>query len=203
MLIVTFCSLFSIIGLAQTKLISYKSHSGTNENFRKAIENNLFDLDDSNLGVAPMRQVKNAQLDTVIYVSKGKAIMVTSEFCKRENIYDTEKEEKSLGRLWKKGKDTVFNHPLFSKKHSLDSIKNVLKEQYHFKNNIDNVVFIGFDNTIQKQKNKSKKQKKSIVPIITNFPSKPLFLLLLALLSSLVVYFSWRVNQVKTIVSNS
>jgi hypothetical protein len=192
MLIVTFCSLFSIIGMAQTKLISHKSHSGSNTNFRIALEENLFDIENSNLGAAPDRFERNANLDTVVYVSKGKAVMITSEHCVKT---DRDSYKIIQSKLWRAGKDTVFNHPLFSKNHSLDSIKNVLKEQYNFKNNID-------DNTIQKQKNKSKKQKKSIVPTITTFPSKPLFLLLLALLSSLVVYFSWRVNQVKITVSN-
>jgi len=190
-----------MISFSQTKLISHKSHSGSDSNFRIALEKNLFDIGDSNLGDVPYREVKNAQLDTVIYISKGKSVMKTSEYCKIENKYNRINEDKSLGNFWKKGTDTLLNHPLFSKKHSLDSIKNVLKQQFHFKNDIDKVIFIGFDNKAEK-----KKKKKSGMALNNDsnfdFPSKPLLVLCLVLLSSIVVYFTWKTTMYKTLVSN-
>ncbi len=196
-----FFSLFSIISLSQTKLISHKSHSGTTANFRIALDENLFDIGDSNLGDVPYREVKNAQLDTVIYISKGKSVMITSEYCKIENRYDRINEDKSLGDFWKKGADTVFNHPLFSKKHSLDSIKDVLKKQFHFKNDIDKVIFIGFDNKSEKHR---KKKSETIFNTDSNidFPTKPFLILCLILLSTIVVYFTWKTATYKTLISN-
>jgi hypothetical protein len=195
-----FC-LFSTISLSQTKLISHKSHSGTNANFRIALEENLFDIGDSNLGDVPYREVKNAQLDTVIYISKGKSVMITSEYCKVENRYHRINEDKSLGDFWKKGTDTVFDHPLFSKKHSLDSIKDVLKKQFHFKNDIDKVIFIGFDNKLQKHR---KKKSETILNTDSNpdFPTKPFLIFCLVLLSTIVVYFTWKTATYKTLVTN-
>jgi hypothetical protein len=196
-----FCVSFSAISFSQTKLISHKSHSGSDSNFRIALEKNLFDIGDSNLGDVPYREVKNAQLDTVIYISKGKSVMKTSEYCKIENKYNRINEDKSSGNFWKKGTDTVFNHPLFSKKNSLDSIKNVLKQQFHFKNDIDKVIFIGFDNNSQKH---PKKKSETILNTDSNsdFPTKPFLILSIALLSILVVYFSWKTTTYKTLVSN-
>jgi hypothetical protein len=37
---------------------------------------------------------------------------------------------------------------LFSKRHSLDSIKKVIKAQYHFKNPVEKTIFVGFDNNV-------------------------------------------------------
>ncbi|TDG35756.1 hypothetical protein EZJ43_12095 [Pedobacter changchengzhani] len=53
-------------GYGQTKLISYKSHSGNISNFRKAIVNNLFDLHQSNFGLVTSY---NTKVDTVFKVN--------------------------------------------------------------------------------------------------------------------------------------
>lgn len=178
--ILSILSLFFVLHLsAQTKLIFHKSHSGSVESFKLALENNSFGLESSNFGAAPRPVIKNATLDSVIYISESLSVMVTSEYCRfREDGY---KEEK----YWKAGRDTVSNHPLFTKKHSLDSIKNILKTRYYFKNDIDEVKFIGFDNLkvterqkghsplpaqkpskVQKKKKKEKKIKKgAFVPL--------------------------------------
>lgn len=209
--------LFSVLFLqgfafSQTKLISHKSHSGSNVTFRTALESNLFDIGDSNLGEAPMRLIKNAQLDTVIFVSDEKAVMVTSEYCKDEfrfriNNDEENKKEKDLGELWRAGKDTVVNHPLFSRKHSLDSIKNVLKNEYHFQNDIEKVVFIGYENEAVKEeiKQKEKRRKKNAIPPVSiDYNNiKPLLVLTLAVISVFVAFFCWRINQLKRLIPNS
>lgn len=193
--------LLSMISYSQTKLISHKSHNGSNKNFRIALEENLFDIGDSNLGDVPYREIKNAKLDTVKYISKDKSVMITSEYCKTEYKYNRMNEDKSLGELWKQGADTVFNHPLFSKKHALDSIKNVLKLQFYFKNDIDKVIFIGFDNKPQK---KSKKKAGTYLDNNTdiNFPIKPFLMLSIFLISIIAIYFIWKTTTYKTLVSN-
>lgn len=193
-------SLFLCIqfGFSQTKLIAHKRHSGTD--FHYALSNNTSDIKDSNFGHAPTRWVENAQLDSVIFIDEEKAVMITSEFC-RENFKRNTKDSISF---WSAGKDTVYNHVLFSKKHKLDSIKQVLKTQYNFKNDIDKVVFIGYDND---KKVTKKKKKEFLPPIIINTKNKsdfnkPFFLytitISLSLLFAIFVYlfFSRRNKQI-------
>ncbi|NOT51831.1 MAG: hypothetical protein HOP10_11210 [Chitinophagaceae bacterium] len=126
-------------GYSQTKKIAFKSHSGNVENFSIALANELFD-NGSNFGMAPTPEIKNAQLDSVIFVSDSLAYLVTSQYCTYK------RQPKSEPRLWRAGREIAYHHPLFSKKHSLDSIRKIIKQQYYFKNNIDKVIFVGYDN---------------------------------------------------------
>ena len=124
---------------AQTKLIAHKSHSGTWANFNLAMENNPGQYNGSNFGVGPEPTITSSQLDSVKYISDTLAIMYTSRYCSRG--FSDERETK-----WRPGEAFVYNHPLFSKKHALDSIKSVLMSQYYFRNSIKKVKFIGYDN---------------------------------------------------------
>lgn len=128
--------------VAQTKLISHKSHSGSSASFKKALSANLFNIGNSNFGMAPERFVRNSKLDTVKLLSPQVAVMVTSESCHYE---DYNGRPSSNAGLWSAGTDTVYDHPLFNKKNSVQEIKRGLKNDYYFANNIDDVVFIGFD----------------------------------------------------------
>lgn len=146
--LILFLSLAYVSSQAQTKLIAHKSHSGSDAEFNLALENNLFDIDEDNLGMAPERfEIKkrnlHPQLDSVIFVSETKAIVVTSSVCTSVNAYNP---EETRHEVWKPGKEIAINHPLFKNQHSLDSIKKVLKNQYGFENPIDEVVFVGYDN---------------------------------------------------------
>jgi len=162
--------LISILGLtlimndvfAQTKLIAHKSHSGNMRDFKKSLCENLFDVKASNFGDIPMKYVKNSKLDSVIFISSEKTIMITSKAW-HYNYQDT--------TIWKPGREIVKNHPLLSKQHALDSIKLVLKSEYYFTNSIDSVVFIGYDNLGAI----SKKKQKNSTPLISLFnrPNKP------------------------------
>lgn len=142
---------------SQTKLIFHKSHSGSSSSFMKSINGNY-----SNFGRAPIREVKNAMLDSVIYLTDTSAVMVTSEYCVRNGDYSPETSRETTnrnrGKLWHAGRDTVYNHPLFSRKHALDSIKMVVATEYYFKNNIDNVRFLGYDNEAVPETRKVVKQ---------------------------------------------
>lgn len=60
-----------LAGVAQTKLISFKSHSGSKLHFRKAIENNMFDLNQSNFGLVVSYTTK---IDTVAKIN-GRLIL--------------------------------------------------------------------------------------------------------------------------------
>ncbi len=186
---------WSMMCFSQTKLIAFKSHSGTTSNFKKALDEDLFDVSDSNFGEAPQRRVKNAKLDSVIYISPEKAVMITSEYCSVEQMGEPSKYV--FESVWNNGKDTVLQHPLFSRNHSLDSIKAVLKQEYYFKNNIDSVVFIGFDNKVKKYKKDKRKKQKSVSPIIskdTNFPTSILISVLILFLLSVAMYTTLKIH---------
>lgn len=139
---------------AQTKKIAFKSHSGNMANFHAALENDLFETDHSNFGHAPQRNVVTAQLDSLIFVSDTMAILVTSEYCTRTD-WVTEKPVTDP-KLWKAGREVALNHPLFSRQHSLDSIKKVIAEKYNFKNPVEKVIFVGYDNKKPEEKKKEK-----------------------------------------------
>ena len=200
----------STLSFGQTKMIAHKSHSGSTATFKNSLASDLFNNKGSNFGIAPVRTIKNAVLDSVIFLTDSTAIMVTSNYCTDRWSNDT--------NLWKAGKDTVRNHPLFSKQHSLSTIKKTLDERYHFSTPVDSTVFIGYDNgelqtqtqtqqtqaqqaqsqpqtkrEIRKQKRKNKKNR--LTPfneldrnnqsgekkLMQKFSSIPLFYLVLAL----------------------
>ncbi len=119
----------------QTKVIAHKSHSGNTGTFKIAYETGLFDIDNSNLGMAPEPTVRSASLDSLIFLSDTSAVMVTSQHCSR-----WERTTK-----WSAGKDTLYNHFLFSKKNSIAYIKKYLKKNYHFQNPVDSVKFISIE----------------------------------------------------------
>lgn len=159
--------------MAQTKLIAHKSLSGTNHGFAKTYAQESTVLDGSNFGVAPRRRdmFRNAssqpQLDTVIFLSTTHAIMVTS--CEADKKGG---EPYTPSPFWRPGHDTVLNHPLFSKNHSLDSIKQVLKSDYNFANDIEKTVFLGYDNDKEQMKgwrNGKRKNEKNALPIVSIF----------------------------------
>lgn len=194
--ILTICFLFSSMLLfGQTKKIAYKSHSGSTENFSYAVENDLFDMGNSNFGHAPQRDVVTAQLDSVIYVCDTLSILVTSEYCARINRATSKPVSDPL--KWKAGREMAFHHPLFSRQHSLDSIKRVIREQYNFQNSVEKVVFVGFDN-------KKKKYKGfSVVPVGNNNDQSPFggqfvwILSCIAVVSLLAAAATWRYYQWK------
>ncbi len=139
---------FSAIGLAQTKVIAFKSHSGSMHNFEAALSLPKMDLVNHNLGEGPQPIIRNSVLDSVIFVSDSQAVMVTTTHCSVNEYYNgrDKVEKKDLQEIWREGKDTVLNHPLFSQQHSLDSIRHVLDRRYYFRNDAKKIVFIGFDN---------------------------------------------------------
>ncbi len=136
--IISFCLLFSVLH-AQTKIIAHKSHSGSNENFKIAYETGFFDIENSNFGMAPEPTVRSSSLDSLIFLSDSVAVIVTSERCER----------RQRTSKWSAGKDTLYNHFLFTKKNSPAYIKNYLKQYYNFQNPVDSVKFINADSNEQ------------------------------------------------------
>jgi hypothetical protein len=121
---------------AQTKWIAHKSHSGSTAHFAAVTPGSIFDDDGSNFGQAPRIEVKTAQLDSIIWLSDSVVVMVTSQYCKWPHSNSDD--------LWRAGRDTLLRHELFCAGFSLDEIKRRLKKNYHFRNNINTVAFIGY-----------------------------------------------------------
>mgnify|MGYP000542407609 CR=1 FL=1 len=184
--------LYSGLIQAQTKLVYFKSHSGNAAYFRMAYRDGLFDMDNSNFGEAPQRFVTESELDSVIFISDSVAVMVTSEYC------GISRRIKSTGYLWRAGADTVINHPLFTLKHNLDSIRKVLKRDYFFRNSIDSVKFVGYDNKKpDNQQQDQQDQRQDIMPVSdsgngTPDNNLPVLIMVLITLSALTGFFSWR-----------
>lgn len=171
---------------AQTKLISYKSHSGNMEYFEKSIVENNHNTNYSNLGMKPERYVTNSKLDSVIIIDDKKSVIVTSNYCKiRGN---------SNPKQWKPGRDTVYNHPVFSRE-NIESVKNELRKDYNFQNDLDSTVFLKYDKKTKEYKPiTSKKVIKSAE--VKSFKSKEEIMYLLVL--SIAVFasvFIYRKNR--------
>lgn len=175
---IVFLHLFSLLAIgmsAQTKVIAHKSISGSNTSFADSYTKGTSELDGSNFGMAPERRdrflnASSPQLDTVIFLSKTRAVMITS--CE---AYKKGGKSYTPSPLWRPGRDTVFNHPLFSKNHSLDSIKDVLKSEYSFVNDIETTVFLGYDNDKQQikgWKKERRKNKKNALPFVPMLDKK-------------------------------
>ncbi|MFT5777781.1 MAG: hypothetical protein ACI837_000729 [Crocinitomicaceae bacterium] len=193
-------------GIAQTDIIEYRSHSGNMSKFTKYSTPKIDGMT-TNFGMVRASQVKNAALDTVLFISDSVSIMVTSEYCNSIHLsvpqydkYGCMTREATLGRLWSAGTDTVLNHPLFSKNHSLDSIKKILSSTYNFKNSIDSVVFIGFDNALLEVQDGKKPLKDLHTKPDQEKGSFGLILLASVLLPGLLVYilgpltYNWAKN---------
>ena len=169
-LITLFCA---TAGFSQTRLISHKSHSGSMATFSTALENSLFDIAESNFGLPPTR----FSIDSVVLLEDNRAVIISSG--KRFGQTDV--------ITFKPVRDTVYNHPLLSKKHSKDSIAKVLEP------NVTNrkIKLINYDNDTS---------KKNSFPAFfgdDNFPDNPMLIFALALLSGVLAFISYFIYKVK------
>jgi hypothetical protein len=159
--LLSFMICFAIVSQAQTKIIAHKSHSGNTHNFSKAYQSNKFDIGHSNFGEFIQPEIKQARLDSLIFMNDTCQIMVTTEVCSNRFGADAitkERNEKNgwnkaievskdkKSSVWKAGRDTVYHHPLFSQNESLDYVKTTLKSRYHFVNKAEGAVFVGYSN---------------------------------------------------------
>jgi hypothetical protein len=147
-----FLTLFMFWASAQTKMIAHKSHSGSDAHFKLAITQHLFDVDASNFGVVPMSAMNFEKLDSVIFVNDTSVILVIS------SMYDDSDAKTKVG-----GRKMRYRDPLLSKRHALDSIKNILNEGSYLLYNTENVKLIGYDN--QKSFIPRKKEESVALPI--------------------------------------
>ena len=165
-------SFIPVLSFAQTDIIEMRSRNASLKKYERMTKAESVDHIASNFGMAPLPEVRNAVLDSVKILSDSVAVMYTSNYCtyrqqlildmvsyidSNGNLRPIENPVRTYpnlreGRLWQPGADTVVNHPLFIHRHSLDSVKHVIDNSYHFNLPSDSIEFIGFDNA-QSQSN--------------------------------------------------
>ena len=182
-----FGSIFlSSLVLGQTKSIAIKSHSGKYSNFK--VENRSADVGLSNFGVAPNIEVRHARLDSVIWLSDTTVVMVTSNVC--TNRYDR------VTTIWKEGKDTIVNHPLFNKSQNLDSIRTVLDQRYFFENEGKSVVLIPVKKSMLRAAKKMKSNRTHVYDSPAPSDKFPFVLgVIMATLFVNLLYWIWNRKQ--------
>lgn len=163
---------------AQTHKIAHKLRSGTSETLNHALVTGT--LSNSNFGMAPMRTIRHAVLDSVIYIDEKTQIMVTSEKIEytddwrgynnqldpsqQENVNTKPKESIcsiEQDKIWRPGRDTVKNHYLFSVQ-NVDTIKKILERDFYFQNDIEKVQFVGYP-VIKKKQTRTKTVKEGMM----------------------------------------
>jgi len=138
----------------QTKLISHRSHSGTDADFRTAVEGNLFDIGNSNFG---LRTEHIDKIDTVILKSNNKIIVLRKEY----NIIRSG-GKRFYNVVYSSDTLTKASNADFFLANSIDSLKTKISEMY-IRNKyklvkVDSAVFIGFDKKFRQKKGPLKKQ---------------------------------------------
>jgi len=120
---------------AQTKLIAHKSHSGSNANFNLALNEDLFDINESNFG----NPIPRYSLDSIRKVQDS--VLVE---------YSSKKNSKNIKI------DSVKKHPFCNGLISKDSVDKIFKSQGR------KVKIIGFKS--QKEINRKQKRTLKIKP---------------------------------------
>jgi hypothetical protein len=149
---ITAC-LFSITCFGQTKLISFRSHSGSNANFRVAVERDIFDIGDSNFGNPPLQHID--KIDTIILKGNNKIIILGKAY----NIYRQGNDKPhDIGYF----RDTLTKaaYADFFLANNADSLKTdvraMYRKRYRFVK-LDSTLFIGFDKKFKQRRAAQKK----------------------------------------------
>lgn len=180
------------------------------ENFKTALTYELFSSTESNFGNPRIKVIKPKEsLVSVLYLSKSKAVLTKKVF--PNEIFESKDSATAVQLV----RDTVYNDPLFSKKHSLDSIKEVLKISGLYINPVNEIIFIGYDN-YNKIKDKKKvaaknsgHQKENSVPTVIapgedSTPQSPFDAALAKALAGIVLlavaggWLSWQYASYRT-----
>lgn len=144
--------LFSLTCFGQTKLISFRSHSGNVVNFRSAVEQNLFDIGNSNFGIA-IRHIE--KVDSVIRKNNNEIIILIKSY----NIAHPF-GPKQYNKTYHKDIISKVQFPELFSATSVDGLKSAISNVYIRRNEsvtLDSALFIGFDKQTR-QKGKSSKK---------------------------------------------
>jgi hypothetical protein len=181
-LLIALCCLPAV---AQTRLISHKSHSGIMATFSTALDNSLFDIAASNFGEPPSE--RRFTIDSIIFLPDNRAVVVSSE----KEVWITARQPEIE---FKPGRDTLYNHPLLSKQHAKDSVARQLGGWHN------DVKLVNYDN--EKPETAPKQEKKNSLPALPfggdNFPGKPLLIAGLAMVSVLFGFVFFALHKLKS-----
>lgn len=183
---------------AQTKEIAFESHSGIPANFYVSLSNEIFESEESDFGLPVPKDVKSYKLDSVIYISDSVSVIVKKEYSRANT------DPKDSAKYTRTLTDTLFNDPLFSRNHSLDSIRDIIRKQGFYINaaNLRKVVFRGYDN--KKFTAKPRMEQHSVPLAITvdkpnnhpPFDGTGLWILtVILMLSALGGWLSWKLYR--------
>lgn len=170
----------STILFSQTKLIAYKSHSGNLDHFETSVSKNLFDANDSNLGLPPTI----LKIDSVIFLenNKAKIISQTKRFSREEGVRRVETIPfKNSG----KHIDKVL-------------IDSLIYRNYDFISNKDSIVFLKYNqkkNSYKKVKFSKQKPQIKKSEIKNSGLWNAGLILLVFLISAFAALNSWRKNR--------
>ena len=145
--------LFSVTCFGQTKLISFRSHSGSNANFRNAVEHDMFDIGNSNFGIPP---VPVGKIDTVMLKGNDKIIILrkikrTRYGQGQKVVFETYYESETIIKA---------NQPVFFDANNIDALKALIQKKYSTNrydiapgtNPFDSIKFIGFSKQFMQAK---------------------------------------------------
>ena len=131
----------SITCLGQTKLISHRSHSGSNAHFHTAIGHNLFDIGYSNFGIVTIPERK---IDSVVLAGDNKIIILIRE----NSLY----KGRVVSTYFTKDTLTRANAGRVFKVNNIDSLKSEIRKKYGADAKSDSTIFIGFDRKFKQKK---------------------------------------------------
>jgi hypothetical protein len=136
---------FSVTCFGQTKLISFRSHSGSNANFRTAVEHSLFDIGNSNFGTHNQPIDK---IDTVILKSNKKIIILRKSYT---ITVPRSVNERPRDIAYFRDTLTKAAYADFFLAKNADALKKEISSVYSLKYlivKLDSTVFIGFNKKI-------------------------------------------------------
>ncbi len=196
LLILLFITVFAN---SQTKLISHKSHSGSNETFAIAIENELFEGDNLGLGRMEIQEVTN--LDSIVYLSKDKVIAYTSNYTQR--YYQAFKDKCTRDELTKIKTDTLKIIPSSLKNGlTIQDVKVRIDSSKIYSNDLSQVKYKDFEEKTKRKKNRKRNYTLPIIPNFPNIPNSFFLILILGFLSVLVYLISAKFQSNKLTLSN-
>lgn len=112
-----FCGLLCMYG--QTKKIAFESHSGNASHWRIALTDEFFGSDESNFGLPSHGYIY--EVKKITFLSDTATVVEKRVFEKKYGAPD------STAKFTANRRDTLYNHPVFNRKVSPDSIRNYLR----------------------------------------------------------------------------
>jgi len=143
-LIFVMACLCSVACFGQTKLISHRSHSGSDATFRTAVEHDLFDSNASNFGYYVAHVVT---VDSVILKDNNKIIVLRKTY----DVVGGGPRTPHTNTTYLRDELTKANAADCFMANSADSLKAKLHKLYTTAK-LDSAIFIGFDKKFKQKK---------------------------------------------------